>query len=299
MAFESINSVPDLTTGAVGIGETLGQMWNDGKEFLLGEETEGKYKIRDPELISFPDGANYETDNHSWIQIVGSTHAKNARRSTDSRVDEMEGQTTDQTTHSLALPFPQNIVLAENYEWGGDEIGFASQLSGNSSVESIGESAGSAVWSQIKKKSSEFTGVNLSGLAALKNQRISNPRMAALFKAVQFRQFALAFDFAPKSENEVKSVIAAIRAVRANAAPSMGENQDYIMFPNRFNVKIQSGDHVLINHGLCVATGVNVNYTPDGIWATFRSGFPVHVTMEVSFMETEIVTRERIMGGER
>ena len=42
--------------------------------------------------------------------------------------------------------------------------------------------------------------------------------------------------------------------------------------------------------------GCDVNYTPDGV-KSFESGAPTHITMALQFMETEMLTKEKINDG--
>ena len=45
--------------------------------------------------------------------------------------------------------------------------------------------------------------------------------------------------------------------------------------------------------GTCVLTNINVDYAPNG-WSTFSNGMPTSVRMTLQFMETEIVTKQRV-----
>lgn len=295
----SLNSVPELLNNGKGIGKTLSGALSDAKELIFGEESEGKFKIRDPEILSYPEGLDNSKDGNSFIKIVETKISKNAQPSKDKRnVGDLVGKATDESKALMALPFPQNIVLAENYSWGSDELGLASAILGNQNVESVGQQALTALKHSAVKGAENVSGLNLKGALAAREQRIKNPRAAALFKNVDFRQFNLEYSFAPKSEKEAKTVIKAIRLIRSNAAPTLDENNDYLGFPNRFDITVNNGQYPLASFKNCVATSVTTNYTPDGILATLRGGLPVHVTLAISFMETEIVTRERILKGE-
>ena len=50
----------------------------------------------------------------------------------------------------------------------------------------------------------------------------------------------------------------------------------------------------LPRYKMCAITDVNVNYTPDGVYATFNRSSPVAVELKISFMETKLVFSEDI-----
>lgn len=301
MGFDVLNKVTELTHVAASAGSVVMDMWEKGNEYYEALTGTGEYRVQEPTTVTYPSGVNLDADKHSWIEII-QPHREAISKNVKKNKFEQRGKTQENVVAGLALPFPQNIQLSDTYQWSGEELGVAQGLLQGSTVEQVSEVATqlkSATLSKLGKLADRATGTSAKTAMEIKNQKIRNMNMNAMFKNVQFRQFALAFDFAPRSEQEVRDVIDIIRRIRAHAAPDFIEDGTRIQFPGYFNVEIRSGEAMLISHGRCAATGINVNYTPDGIWATFRSGFPVHVTMDISFMETEIVTRSQILTGNR
>ena len=47
----------------------------------------------------------------------------------------------------------------------------------------------------------------------------------------------------------------------------------------------------------CVLTDCDVNYTPDDNLRSFDSGAPTKITMTLGFMETEMLTKEKVAQG--
>ena len=47
----------------------------------------------------------------------------------------------------------------------------------------------------------------------------------------------------------------------------------------------------------CVLTDCDVNYTPDENVRSFDSGAPTRITMDLKFMETEMLTKEKVAQG--
>ena len=74
----------------------------------------------------------------------------------------------------------------------------------------------------------------------------------------------------------------------------------FIAVPNLVNVAFMSGSGINENvpqYKMCAITNVDVNYTPDGAWATYGDGSPVAIQLTVSFQETKLLFSEDVAGG--
>jgi hypothetical protein len=49
--------------------------------------------------------------------------------------------------------------------------------------------------------------------------------------------------------------------------------------------------------GKCVLENVSVDYSPNG-WSSHPGGMPTQIKMQLQFMETEIVNRQRLASGD-
>ena len=50
----------------------------------------------------------------------------------------------------------------------------------------------------------------------------------------------------------------------------------------------------LPRYKMCAITDVNVNYTPDNVYATIDRNMPVATELKISFMETKLVFSEDV-----
>ena len=76
----------------------------------------------------------------------------------------------------------------------------------------------------------------------------------------------------------------------------------FIGVPNLVKVSFMkgSGQHpVLPVFKMCALTQVDVNYTPDGAYATYRDGQPVALVLTLNFQETKMVFAEDLDQGIR
>jgi len=78
---------------------------------------------------------------------------------------------------------------------------------------------------------------------------------------------------------------------------NVGVANNFIGVPAVCRVSFMKGgaEHpVLPRFKMCAITQVDVNYTPDGSYATYRDGQPVAMGLTINFQETKLVFAEEI-----
>mgnify|MGYP001426918670 CR=1 FL=1 len=135
-----------------------------------------------------------------------------------------------------------------------------------------------------------------------------NPYLEVAYTSMGVRTFSYTFKFAPKSADETKDVQAIIQAFRFHMAPELkGTNHRYLTLPSTFDIhymfqsaikdEIQAKENSFYNKiATCVLTSCDVNYTPDGV-KSFGDGAPTQISMTLAFMETEMLTKQKINEG--
>ena len=86
----------------------------------------------------------------------------------------------------------------------------------------------------------------------------------------------------------------------ANTGAVASLDTAFIAVPNLVNVAFMSGSGLnphVPQYKMCAITNVDVNYTPDGSWATYGDGAPVAIQLTVSFQETKLLFSEDVAGG--
>ena len=163
-----------------------------------------------------------------------------------------------------------------------------------------------------------------------------NPVVEVLYVSPLLRAFNFDFIFSPKSAKEADDVWKIIYEFRRHSAPEFFNNnqggvggflKNYIMIPpsqfeitflrkgqsksnpnpdadanERINGSAGTGGGFVENTNLprlstCVLQDVMVDYTPTGGFVTFEDGMPVQIRMRLSFIETNIITREMVDEG--
>ena len=132
-----------------------------------------------------------------------------------------------------------------------------------------------------------------------------NPRMQQTFQGVQTRGFDFTFSFAPKNQKEAVEVSKIIRAFRRKAHPSLALNGAFLNLPDEFEIRYYKvfnngvvAENLFLNKlGRCALQSINVDYTPNGINATFPDGSPVRTSLTMQFTELRPLIREDIEEG--
>jgi hypothetical protein len=133
----------------------------------------------------------------------------------------------------------------------------------------------------------------------------TNPYMEVLFDQMDERHFTYTFSFQPRNQDETNDVHAIIKMFRFHMAPELKGGRDrFLTLPSTFdihymyqNTPSSSAENTYYNKiATCVLESCNVDYAPEGL-TSFQSGAPTAITMELQFMETQLLTKEMIDAG--
>ena len=146
---------------------------------------------------------------------------------------------------------------------------------------------------------------------------IMNPNTELLYQSVDMRNFMLKFKLVPRNEGESETINAIVKTFKACTLPHrdpgqvMGFNDPdkdqnkgviagFIGVPNLCKVSFMRGaeEHkVLPRYKMLAVTQVDVNYTPDGAYATYNDAQPVAIELGINFQETKINFAEEVLSG--
>ena len=235
--------------------------------------------------------------------------------------------TTTRITDSIALYLPPNVSNNTKAGYQDFETGMAGYLAmgGMDIINKIKNhdfqgaadtfiNKGGTIGVEMLKKFglaavSSFTGSE--GVEQTFNKAFGqtlNPYLEVAYTSMGVRTFNYTFKFAPQSSEETSHVQGIIQAFRFHMAPELkGTNHRYLTLPSTFDIhymfqssiadKVQAKENSFYNKiATCVLTSCDVNYTPDGV-KSFGDGAPTQITMDLSFMETEMLTKQKINEG--
>jgi hypothetical protein len=133
-----------------------------------------------------------------------------------------------------------------------------------------------------------------------------NPYIEVAFQSMDIRSFSYDFHFAPRNEKETMEVRDIINLFRFHMLPELkGTNHRYLTLPSTFDIHYMyqpedgnTKENPFYNKiATCVLTDCDVNYTPDDNVRSFDSGAPTKITMTLGFMETEMLTKQKVAQG--
>ena len=232
--------------------------------------------------------------------------------------------TTSRITDSVAIYLPPNITNSTGASYQGIEqgaLGLAASGGGKffdamrrndfaSAAGILTGTGGNLIAAGLQKALAGAADLffDSEGASDLYNKAFgnaTNPYMEVFFGGMELRTFQYNFTFAPKNQDETDDAKKIIEIFRFHMAPELqGENMRYLTLPSTFDIHYmyQHSKDIAIENtfynkiATCVLTNVAVDYAPNGV-KSFADGAPTAITMNLSFTETEILTKERIDQG--
>jgi len=141
------------------------------------------------------------------------------------------------------------------------------------------------------------------GIKNVREGRVANPMVEAMFEGISFRSFDFEYEFWPRSEEEAIMVNHIIYTFRTAMLPdTFGESvkgmkpnddENYFNFPNIFDVEWEGPMSKHLDGFLpMVCTKCSVDHFNNGNNTTFANGAPISQTMSLSFQEIKLLTQE-------
>ena len=215
---------------------------------------------------------------------------------------------TERILGSVLLPVPNAVNDANSCSWGQDTMNAAQIAASDIAMKTINKGAGAGMNSveqataaavkqggaDVKEAITQYfagqaTGVK--GILARTKGQVINPNMELIFNGPQLRPFNFTFKMSPRDERESITIKKIIRMFKQSMAPARSESSLFLKAPNTYKLQFLEGssrEHKFLPKiKECAMTGFNVNYTPDGNYATYRNSAMVAVELSFSFQELE------------
>jgi len=232
------------------------------------------------------------------------------------------------TSDAIALYMPPNLEFSYKADYRTSETGAAGQfvkqfsgssfrdtltnLSGGAGIQFLKENIGEQLLKDVPAQIGEFLGGgDISGVVRLTTQKALNPHLEAIFEKVSMREFSYTFRFTPKNEREVETVDKIIKLFKFHMLPekpidaSIGR---YLTMPSEFEIHymykgVENTYLPFVSNS--VLQNVSISYGPGGQYQTFKpkptadgsAPPPTEIEMKLDFLETEAMTKEKIMEG--
>ena len=231
---------------------------------------------------------------------------------------------TTRITDSIAIYLPPNVTDNYTNQYNATETGILGYLAasggkvteayrnndftraaeallgtGGGVLEEMGKQLGSSIVEMFTQSEGGYELLNkVFG-------RSTNPYLEVLYGGPQLRTFTYSFKFAPKNKTERDNVQKIIQMFRFHSAPEMRNDHNmFLGLPSEFDIHYmyQGADGKASENAYypkiatCVLQNVSTNFTPIGV-RSHEDGSPVVITMDLQFLETEMITKDHINEG--
>lgn len=215
---------------------------------------------------------------------------------------------------AVQLYMPQSVSQPSTVSWDTEKFGFiGNQISkgirNGVTGDAASEAAGQA-WELTKQragynlgsKAAQLMGGNVSAEALMGDAsgKVPNPYLTMVFRGVDFRTFTFSFKFAPFSEDDCYVIQEIIKTFRRNALPPGKAGEPFLGYPRECEITYQwKGEENQFLHKFkrAVCTGVDVDYTGQGMFAVMRNGMPANIVLNTKWSEIELVLRDDVTEG--
>ena len=241
---------------------------------------------------------------------------KNVEDDTKAIVGNVKGdsflRTIRRTKDTIALYMPDSLKFSYGQSYRSLELGSGSLAMGAAFASSAYEQIKNNDTSNMANFAANFLAQKsgqpiLKALATAGTGLVTNPMLELIYSSPSFRQFSFNFMLYPRSEKEAKQVQDILNTLRFHSAPEIKRNTGgfFLIPPSEFDISFMYNGKANPNIdkvSTCVLTNMSVDYAPKGFHAyevggendakLGRTGMPVGIGLTLSFMETQILTKE-------
>lgn len=211
---------------------------------------------------------------------------------------------------SIAMHLPPNLTFAYTTQWGGQELGSAAKAFDYISnwddvtLEKVIRSAGIGAENIGASLMQQLTPINARDMLDYGRGAIKNPYKELLFSGMNNRTFLFQFKFTPRNQSESEEVKKICDKFKLHQAPEINGKygRAYYQYPSEFDISFIKKDGTTnewVNKiSTCALTSCEVIFGDEGGYKVHEDDAPVEVSLNLAFMEMEILTKSRIESGD-
>ena len=248
--------------------------------------------------------------------------------------DSLDPDVEGSIKRNIMLPMPQDLSTETQSNWQGKQFtatgraAVAALAAGNfahasnvvsniaGSAKALQTALNTAVLNSIPGVGGAFQFNDISGST---RGIVINPNAELLYDSPEMREIGMIFKMIPQSAEEAFNIRKICQAFRMASLPrwgakgggelvgALGDQKagsfdqttegNWIRVPNlcKFTFMKGANEHPYITqYKPCAISKVEVNYTPDGTYATYEDGAPIATELRVNFMETKLIFAHEI-----
>ena len=225
---------------------------------------------------------------------------------------------------SIQLFMPQDVSTSYATNWGGKEFGNAATgilnviggkdiingiIEGVTSIPACVNALGADVLANLLSNANQS--VTQDDILGGTSAKVKNPNVELLFGGPRIRNVGFKFKMSARTEDEAKDIHNICHIFKMESLPAYGNAAgdgnipgdmtgfgNFIKVPDLVRMKLMKGGKLhpyLSQYKALALTNVDINYTPDGSYATYIGGYPTAVELSIQMVETKIVYKENLM----
>tara|TARA_B100001778_G_scaffold153137_1_gene125670 strand:- start:1082 stop:2434 length:1353 start_codon:yes stop_codon:yes gene_type:complete len=231
------------------------------------------------------------------LQIPANIQDGNSVNTGDSKMNSIVGAALGAST---SLMTDVGTALGTKAPEGSNRLAEAGKAATNVIQGALGDSGANTenIRSLITKKLAASAvnalggNVTMNQLLARQDGTIFNPNMELLFNGPTLRNFRFSFKMTPRGKKEAEQIKLIMRTFKMNMAPKVtsGGPNLFLKTPSVFELRYKSGrrDHPFLHKfKQCFLTDISINYTGEGVYATYENKEPISMIMDLTFKELE------------
>lgn len=226
-------------------------------------------------------------------------------------------RTIQRSTDTIAIYMPDTLSFSYAQGYSNPSLSSNMLMKGAAAASSVLDSpseGGGNIANILTRTALGAFGDTGRALFAAGAGLVQNPMIEVIYSSPALRKFQFSFMFYPRSEVEAIQVQKIIEKLRFHQAPEIKSSSGgfFLVPPSEFDIKFMYNGYENPNIdkiSTCVLENINVNYVggPGGFAAyevqgenvprLGKTGMPLAIAMSLSFMETQIVTKEYYRGN--
>ena len=207
---------------------------------------------------------------------------------------------------SIALAVPNTFTATSSANYTEAKLGAVAGLlsrigageQGNQDIANLGGQAARLAMETFTLP--DAFGMNLQNIMEVSTRRVSNPHIEQRFESVSFREFQFVYEFAARSEQEMRAIDNIIKTFRFHMHPELIPSGLFFDYPSMFDITVMHKNNenkYMHRISTCYLTSFTTNYTSTGVFATNRDGQPTEIQCTMNFREIEPLHKHRIEEG--
>jgi hypothetical protein len=170
----------------------------------------------------------------------------------------------------------------------------------DSATDFAGESVKAAIINAMQIPAAITTNLDPKSLISVGTGMALNPFREQVFQNMETRTFSFDYKFLPRNAAETQAAQKIIEQFKFHMHPELSKGGMFYIYPSTFDIQyyFNGNENPYVNKiSECVLSAMKVDYGNQNQVSSFADGAPTEINMSLTFVELEVLTKERIVKG--